>query len=246
MDSLELLSSEKKRIKNLYKNSDIDKYIVNERTNLKLIDIFWPNDRSINLKEYPNLIGHLKKFKTILEGRKENANGLDKAMAKGLYYFGAVRRKLDFSLPKIVSPQRSKNNIFGYTEKEWFASADVYYITDSSNKQNLKYILALLNSNLYYVWLCHKGKVKGNMLELYQKPLSETPIFQAPKIIQNRIVKIVDKIISKKLINEDTTTLEQEIDNLVYKLYELTYDEVKVIDPAFSLTKKEYESVKLE
>lgn len=36
------------------------------------------------------------------------------------------------------------------------------------------------------------------------------------------------------------------IDNLVYKLYELTYDEVKVIDPAFSLSKKEYEGIKLE
>ena len=246
VDSLELLPSEKKRIKNLFKNSDIDKYIVNERTNLKLIDIFWPNDRSINLKEYPNLIGHLKKFKTILEGRKENANGLDKAMAKGLYYFGAVRRKLDFSLPKIVSPQRSKRNIFGYTEKEWFASADVYYITDSSNKQNLKYILALLNSNLYYVWLCHKGKVKGNMLELYQKPLSETPIFQAPKNLQNRVVKMVDKIISQKQNNEDTTALELEIDNLVYKLYELTYEEVKVIDPKFSLSKAAYEAIKIE
>jgi adenine-specific DNA-methyltransferase len=51
VDSLELLPSEKKRIKDLYKNSDIDKYIVNERTNLKLIDIFWPNDRNINLKD---------------------------------------------------------------------------------------------------------------------------------------------------------------------------------------------------
>jgi len=33
---------------------------------------------------------------------------------------------------------------------------------------------------------------------------------------------------------------------MVYKLYELTYDEVKVIDPAYSLTKKEYEAIELE
>ena len=44
----------------------------------------------------------------------------------------------------------------------------------------------------------------------------------------------------------DTSLLEQEIDNLVYKLYELTYDEVKVIDPDFSLSKAEYEAIKLE
>jgi hypothetical protein len=42
-----------------------------------------------------------------------------------------------------------------------------------------------------------------------------------------------------------TTALEEEIYNLVYKLYELTYDRVKVIDPEFSLRKKQYEAIKL-
>ena len=51
----------------------------------------------------------------------------------------SVRRKLDFSIPKIIAPQRSKSNTFAYTEKEWFASADVYYITDISKKQDLQY-----------------------------------------------------------------------------------------------------------
>jgi hypothetical protein len=31
----------------------------------------------------------------------------------------------------------------------------------------------------------------------------------------------------------------------VYKLYELTYDEVKVIDPAFSLSEAEYKAIEL-
>ena len=36
------------------------------------------------------------------------------------------------------------------------------------------------------------------------------------------------------------------IDNLVYKLYQLTYDEVKVIDPEFELTEQEYTAIKIE
>ena len=35
--------------------------------------------------------------------------------------------------------------------------------------------------------------------------------------------------------------LEREIDVLVYKLYDLTYNEVKIVDPAFWMTKEEYE-----
>ncbi len=32
---------------------------------------------------------------------------------------------------------------------------------------------------------------------------------------------------------------------MVYKLYELTYEEVKVIDPEFSLSEQEYETIKV-
>ena len=44
----------------------------------------------------------------------------------------------------------------------------------------------------------------------------------------------------------DTTKEEHAIDNLVYKLYQLTYDEVKMIDPEFELTEQEYTAIKME
>lgn len=81
-----------------------------------------------------------------------------------------------FTCAKIVCPQRSKVNTFGYNECDWYASADVYYITNPHKDYHIKYILGLLNSKLYFVWLYHKGKRKGETLELYQKPLSEIPI----------------------------------------------------------------------
>jgi len=44
----------------------------------------------------------------------------------------------------------------------------------------------------------------------------------------------------------DTTALEKEIDQLVYKLYSLTYQEIKIIDPEFDLTEQEYTNIKME
>jgi len=32
---------------------------------------------------------------------------------------------------------------------------------------------------------------------------------------------------------------------MIYKLYELTYEEVKIVDPAFALSKEEYEKFKI-
>ena len=44
----------------------------------------------------------------------------------------------------------------------------------------------------------------------------------------------------------NTKHLEDKIDIMVYKLYNLTYEEVKIIAPAFALTEIEYENVKIE
>jgi len=55
----------------------------------------------------------------------------------------------------------------------------------------------------------------------------------------------VAKIIAKKERGEDTTAEEQQIDLMVYNLYELTYDEVKIVDPEFGLTEEEYMNYEL-
>lgn len=44
---------------------------------------------------------------------------------------------------------------------------------------------------------------------------------------------------------QDTSVLEHQIDVMVYKLYELTYDEVLIIEPEFEISREEYESYKL-
>ena len=38
----------------------------------------------------------------------------------------------------------------------------------------------------------------------------------------------------------------RNIDELAYKLYDLTYEEVLVVDPAFWLSEEEYEQIKIE
>jgi len=62
------------------------------------------------------------------------------------------------------------------------------------------------------------------------------------KSLNIALEKIVNKILTAKKDdpNADTSELEKQIDHLVYKLYQLTYNEVKIIDPEFALTEQEY------
>jgi len=62
------------------------------------------------------------------------------------------------------------------------------------------------------------------------------------------IVKNVEAILLAKHNDKqaDTTSLENQIDILVYHLYGLTYDEVLIVDPDTPITREEYEAYKGE
>lgn len=83
------------------------------------------------------------------------------------------------------------------------------------------------------------------MLELYYTPLTQIPIYTLSLKDQQPYITRIDKIISMKSKGIDTTALENEIDVMVYKLYELSYEEVKIIDPEFWMSEVEYEKFKL-
>ena len=212
--------------KDFYKNSDISRYRTNEITTKRLM--FSSSDTPLSEQEI--IKSCLSKYQPILTRIREINN-------ENTEYWHQLRRGTAhphiFKCAKIVCPQRSKTNTFGYNECDWYAASDVFYITKPQNGYNIKYILGLLNSRLYYFWLYNKGKKKGENLELTAKPLSEIPIKKAPSDIQNRVVEIIDKIIDLKKINQDydTSSLERTIDFIVYELYGLTNAEIRMIDP---------------
>ena len=45
------------------------------------------------------------------------------------------------------------------------------------------------------------------------------------------------------IFGKNTQHLEDKIDLMVYKLYELTYDEVRIVDPEFWMSKKGVQTI---
>lgn len=108
-----------------------------------------------------------------------------------------------------------------------------------SNRVCLEYLLAILNSKFAMVLLANQ---RGDDYHIYPEHLRNMPIAPAPKEKQYEISLLVREIIDKKVIATDTTSLENQIDFLVYHLYNLTYDEVLVVDPNPPFTREQYES----
>jgi adenine-specific DNA-methyltransferase len=175
----------------------------------------------------------LKKFRAILSDRREVENGIIK-----YFQLQWPRTEAIFTGEKIVVPYRSETNTFAYDSGEWFCRSDCYVITQMNATYDLKYLLALLNSTLYFKWLYHRGKRKGEMLELFQVPLSEIPIKPISTSEQKSFIALVDKILA---ITKDPEyfsnsseqivvgKLEERIDEMVYQLYELTPEEIDIV-----------------
>jgi hypothetical protein len=237
VDKLNLDENEKLIVKPLFKNSDIHRYVTNNNNDLFILNLRYTDRPDID--NYPNIKTHLMRFRALLSNRPRTGT-LESAFNNGYWYVMSTSRRVSMDAEKIVVPQRSSTNTFGYNNIPWYAMSDVFFVTEKDKAISLRYILALINSKLYYLWLYHRGKRKGETLELIGNPISEIPIRKMSKDEQKPFIDLVDKILaitSKPSYNpkkppEEQEELEGEIDKLVYKLYGLTPDEMKIVEGA--------------
>ena len=211
-------------VRNNVKNGDVLKYYIKDRGNCLLY-----TDNETDITKYPNAKSYLEQYKMVLMGRNEVAKGLYK-----WYRFDRPRRKEIFDAKeKIIVPYRAEHNRFAYDDCQYFNDGgDIRAIVIINEKYPIKYVLGILNSSLMDWFFGFIGKVKGRVREYFNNPLSQIPIKGCSSVVQETIIKLVDKILSAKRSNPsaDTSGLESEIDRLVYQLYGLTEEEIKIVE----------------
>ena len=114
-----------------------------------------------------------------------------------------------------------------------YSNRSLYSILITDKTLSTKYVLALLNSSLLQ-WY-YSNMFKGDT-ELFPKiriaQAKQLPIIKVTAEQQQPIVELIDKILALKQSspNADITSLENEIDKLVYQLYNLTPEEIAIIE----------------
>jgi hypothetical protein len=196
-----------------------------------------------------------KKYVPLISGRNIHPYYISNEIEEYLYYgdwLGAPREQKFFENHKIIVRQilagKEQKIIAGYSEDpKYFTQIGFSLISKSNNDIELKFILALLNSKLISFY--HRNKYLDVEKIVFQKILIANCKQMPIKITSNKkwFVVIVDKILAAKAVNPqaDTSALERQIDNLVYRLYNLTWEEVKVIEPEFSVSRAEYEGLEV-
>ena len=242
LKSLDLAINDHDFIKPFFKNSDVYRWSSAEHSQQHII--YYTSKTSSQVS--PVLLSHFEKYKKLLINRNTRSGTpiltesdytqfvkgqmdvsyvmIASAFRRGEYYCISYARESNyFEEPKIVVPQRSPRNTFGFSDKPWYAASDVHFIITRDSNYLLKYILAILNSKVIYTWLFYRGKRKGNNLELVLTPLSNIPICFSDMTIQERISTISDYLIFLSTHNHVQSELYDFFEDLsnaaIYELY---------------------------
>jgi len=174
-------------------------------------------------KTFPALMKHLKQFE--LEAKKRDDQGDYWWELRHCAYYS------EFEKEKVVWTPVNSEYSFAVLPPGYYFINSVFMITGD----NVKYLCALLNSKLmryYFTFIFSSEKEYNYASEEKVKNIAIPLPTSENRYIVNQIESLVDKIISikKQNPNADTTEYEKQIDQLVYKLYNLTEEEIKIVE----------------
>lgn len=130
---------------------------------------------------------------------------------------------------KIIWAEMTQSPCFIYEDKGYYINQTCYFIPRDD-----VYLCAVLNSKLIYFYMKQIASNLGDgafwWIKQYIEKLPIPKIDSKNQTIVNQIIALVDEILKLKAKDSafDTNKLESEIDSLVYKLYNLTNEEIEI------------------
>ena len=220
-----------KIIKPVLRGRDIQRYRA-QWAGLWLISTF--PSLQLNIDNYPAVKKHLLSFgKHRLEQSGKRLSGGGKSRKKTQHSWfeaqDATAYHEEFTKEKLVWIELVENGRFAHDESSIYCEATSFMMTGES----LKYLCALLNAKLLRWFLYQTAPTSGMGTLRWKKVYVETiPIPKISPTEQRPFIRLVDTILTAKATDSkaDTTEQETEIDRLVYGLYGLTTEEIRIIE----------------
>lgn len=234
-------------IKPFLAGREIKRYVdLKSQQYLILFEKGWTNKNSGNsknkwiwLKErYPSIANHIEPFTK--DGEKRCDKGDYWWELRACDYYG------EFEKPKMILPDISlTSNISLDNDKKYYCVNTAYIIVNSE-----LYLLGILNSKLTnFLYFNISPKYRGGYLRFIYQYLIQLPIrtidFSNSEDVakHDKIVSLVEQMLEmnkkldnsklgseKEIIKRRIEATDAEINRLVYQLYELNEEEIKIIE----------------
>ncbi len=213
-------------IKPLLRGRDIKRYGIDDPD---LWLIFTAPALKLDIEKYTAIKSHLESFgRERLEqsgkkgSRKKTTNQWFELQDTIAYYESFLK-------PKIIYPVITKFLPFVFDRDNFFFNDKVFMMVG----QKLEFLTGFLNSKLFkYCFTDNFPELQGNSKELRKVIFQEIPVKLPSEEEEKPFVALVNEILAAKKADAkaDTSAAEAEIDRLVYKLYDLTEEEISIIE----------------
>ena len=177
-------------------------------------------------KDYPDIYEHLESFGDKFKNRGAQGQHWTNLRACSFYD--------DFKKEKIVWIELSDLGRFSLCNDEVYLLNSAYFLLPPSDI-DAKFLLGILNSRTIRFYLSLVAETSGMGTSRWiNNYVKEFPIPVVACERQTGIIKIVNRILDVKAADSDANTadLEQEIDERVYALYNLTTEEIAIVEEA--------------
>lgn len=230
-ESLNLTEQEKKVVKPLYTTEQLSRYF-GDKTNKEWIiytDSEFKNPEFI--EPYQNIKSHLDKFQKVITSSNK-PYGLHRA-----------RDEKFFTGEKIISLRKTHKPKFTFTDFDAYVSQTYFVI--KTERFDMRYLTAILNSEVIAFWLKHKGKMQGEVYQIDKAPLLDIPLAIADD--QSELASLTDTMIrtKKEFYNSEIRfkkllSNEFDVDKLPDEWWLLDFsDFVKTLKVKLSLQQKD-------
>ena len=168
-------------------------------------------------KTYPALHRHLNQWKTPLQKRDDQGKFWWELRSCAYYE--------EFERPKIVYPNITKSNTFAIDETGSLANQKCFIIPVDD-----PFLIAVLNSKLANFWFrTTLPLLRGGFFEPSAIFMEKFPVLQTASGQKSPLIQYTRAILANP-DSPDIPRLEKEIDQLVYELYGLTEEEIRIVE----------------
>jgi tRNA1(Val) A37 N6-methylase TrmN6 len=230
---------------NLKADTNEEVILRNIENNSKTLEVFLEANIGIKRAKAPIINSSQKGYKKFIVGRdlqRYHINFPNQFILFDLSLFHTgVDENIFKQAEKILVRKTGNILLAAYDDKQFYTDQSIYNLySKKGNKLDLKYIIAVLNSRLLNFYFNKKmitnpdvfPYIKG--IHLKKLPLKEVDTAQ-----QKPFIDIVDKILKitdaadyeiNHSIQSKVKEYEKQIDQMVYKLYGLTGEEIKIVE----------------
>jgi len=196
--------------------------------------------------KFPAIYNHLLKFEKKLKARGQcTSSRTGKTVSSdfnGQHHWleldnNPSQSNIDAFLgEKIMYPNMTKYMPFYYDVKGYYSNDKSFFMVGP----HLSYLTCLFNSKLFDFCFRDNFPILGGGRELRKVFFEKIPVKKISDKQEQKFRELLLEIQKKSIADQSYSDLEASVDLLLYKLYDLSYEEILAIDPKFPCSDQEY------